>query len=317
MHWKMKAWQHKITALLPSDLSYSIAYALPRYAGRLRTLDPRPDLRGAVKLIGYIRSAGGQVEGSTFLEIGTGRRLNIPLALWLCGAQRILTVELNPYLKLEMVSEDIEFIRAHEAEIREIFGIEADASVFKERIARLVRGQWETQQILHELNIEYRVGDASRLNDVASHSIDHHISFAVLEHIPKPVMESILREGKRVLSPAGLFVHLIDMSDHFSHIDPGISAINFLQFEPPEWDFWANNRYHYHNRLRYPDYLESFRRAGLQIVSEVKLTDDRSLKRLQNGFNVATRFRAHSPEINAITTLQIVAKAACGNLLPK
>ena len=31
----------------------------------------------------------------------------MPIGLWVCGAQRILTVDLNPYLKIELVRKDV------------------------------------------------------------------------------------------------------------------------------------------------------------------------------------------------------------------
>lgn len=309
MHWRLKALQHKVIAWFPSDLSYAISYALPRYIGRLRELDPTSDLTGAVKLIDHILSSGGTVEGKTFLEVGTGRRLNIPLALWLCGAEKIHTVELNPYLKTELVMADIAFMRSHQEAVLAIFGEKSKIGIFQERWKKLLSWQDEAA-LLEMLNVHYRVGDAARLTDLADASIDYHISFAVLEHIPKPVMIAILKEGARLLKPGGMFVHLVDMSDHFSHIDPNISTVHFLQFEQGTWDFWADNPYHYHNRLRYPEYLDAISQAGLEIDRQLTMTDDKALTLLRDGFPVASQFRQYPPEVNAITTFQFVAKRA-------
>ena len=38
-----------------------------------------------------------------------------------------------------------------------------------------------------------------------------------------------------MLSPQGLALYYIDLSDHFSHDDHSISAINFLQFSDEQW----------------------------------------------------------------------------------
>jgi hypothetical protein len=66
--------------------------------------------------------------------------------------------------------------------------------------------------------------------------------------------EKIINEGNRILSEEGLFVHLIDCSDHFSHNDKSISRINFLQYNVTQWNKLAGNRYVYVNRLRHDDF---------------------------------------------------------------
>ncbi|MFM6005613.1 MAG: methyltransferase domain-containing protein, partial [Sphaerospermopsis kisseleviana] len=92
------------------------------------------------------------------------------------------------------------------------------------------------QDLLQFINVDYIApGDASELS-IPSNSIDFHTSYTVFEHIPPDIIKAIIKEGKRVLKSNGLFVHKIDYSDHFSHSDKSISAINFLQFSDSEWN---------------------------------------------------------------------------------
>jgi SAM-dependent methyltransferase len=132
--------------------------------------------------------------------------------------------------------------------------------------------------------------DASHLA-IPSRSIDLHVSFTVLEHIPPDALASILKEARRVLAPGGLLLHIIDPSDHFSHDDGSITAVNFLQFSDREWASLAANRFMFHNRLRAYEYVELFTRAGVRIVGRREALDERSLKALQNGFSLDERFR--------------------------
>jgi predicted RNA methylase len=51
------------------------------------------------------------VTGRTVLEVGTGHMVDLPIGMWLCGAERVITVDLNPYLSRELVSEARTFVR--------------------------------------------------------------------------------------------------------------------------------------------------------------------------------------------------------------
>jgi len=157
------------------------------------------------------------------------------------------------------------------------------------------------------MHIRYQApGDAAHL-DLPAGSTDYHVSFTVLEHIPPGVLQSILLEGKRVLKRDGLFIHTVDLSDHFAHSDGSISAINFLQFSEKEWMRYAGNRYMYHNRLRVDDYVDLFEAAGLQVLCIGSSTDARALKELGSGFVLDRRFAAKSAEKNATVHMQVVA----------
>jgi hypothetical protein len=103
MKWKRKSRIASLIAKLPSSLSYTTYYFFQRYFGGLGKYDPASRLATGIKVARYIHQQGQIIDDKTFLEIGTGPKLNLPLALWLLGASRIITVDLNPYLKAEPV----------------------------------------------------------------------------------------------------------------------------------------------------------------------------------------------------------------------
>ena len=129
----------------------------------------------------------------------------------------------------------------------------------------------------------------------------------MLEHIPPEVLSKILGEANRVLRDDGLFVHCIDFSDHFSHSDRSISAINFLQFGEDEWAKFAGNRYMYQNRLRIDDFNCLARNAGLEIISVEAEVDPTSVAVLEGGFPLNERFRGKSVDVNATANAWVVA----------
>lgn len=311
MNWKLKAFIQNTIAMLPSALSYRLYYLVQRRFGGLRSPDPSSRLQAAAEILARIEQQGHAADSMAFLEIGTGPRVIVPIALWLCGASEIISVDLNPYLRTELVARDIAYIRHHRQEIQTLFQPYASAALFRERLARLemVEGM-RLDDLLDMMHIRYQAPQDAAHLDLPAHSLDHHISFTVLEHIPPGALRSILLEGRRVLKRDGLFVHTVDLSDHFAHSDESISAVNFLQFSEEEWARHAGNRYMYHNRLRIDDYVDLFEAAGLEILWLGSRTDSRALKELRDGFVVDQRFKAKSAETNATTYMQVVASSS-------
>ena len=125
------------------------------------------------------------------------------------------------------------------------------------------------------------------------------------QHPPDGIRE-LLDEARRVLRESGLLVHIIDPSDHFSHSDDSISAVNFLQFSEAEWDRLAGNRFMYQNRLRAQDYFDLFKGAGVTLLRTEKTVDAESLAALRNGFRADRRFEKMSPEELATTRVCIM-----------
>ncbi|HEX8455711.1 MAG TPA: methyltransferase domain-containing protein [Pyrinomonadaceae bacterium] len=310
MNWQRKARIQNLIARLP--LSNALYYAMQRSMGSLRAgrTNPVEYFEAARRAVAWIRSVGRDVEGMRFLEVGTGRNVNLPTALWLCGAASVTTVDLNPYLSSALVFESNEYVRRNEGEVLEAFGAEAERPQFRERLDRLLTFKGDLAALLGLMNVRYLPrADAARL-PLADASIDAHVSFAVFEHIPAPDLERILAEARRVLADDGLLVHIIDPSDHFSHDDGSITAVNFLQFGAREWERLAGNQFMYHNRLRAFEYLELFARAGVRIIEQKQTIDEPSLRALKNGFPLHAEFQHVPAEQLAVRSLNVLATFA-------
>nr|NIV33804.1 hypothetical protein [Anaerolineae bacterium] len=166
MNWKRKAFIQNAIAKLPSDLSYRLYYFVQRRFGGLRRPYPFSRLRATAEILARIREQGRSAESRAFLEVGTGPRLNLPIALWLCGASEIWTVDLNPYLRPELVAEDVAYIRRHRQEIQALFQPYASPSLFRERLARLETAEgMRLDGLLDMMHIRYHApGDAAQLD---------------------------------------------------------------------------------------------------------------------------------------------------------
>jgi SAM-dependent methyltransferase len=310
VNWKWKARVQNAVAALP--LSEQIYYAMQRTVGSLKPgrSNPLEWFDAARTMVQWIEKAGQEVRGKRFLEVGTGRNVNVPLALWLSGANEVVTVDLNSYLSAALVRETIEFVRQKRDEVVKTFGAQSEDGLFQERLEKLTRFQGDTRELLQLAHIRYvSPADATRL-DFPDRSFDFHISHAVFEHIPAEAIRGILKEARRLLQPRGVLMHIIDPSDHFAHDDASITAINFLQFSEREWQRLAGNKFMYHNRLRAFEYKQLFEQAGARILRYKDAVDEPSLRVLRNGFQLDDRFRQVAAEELAVSSLIMVGSFA-------
>ena len=282
MKWYLKAAVQNAVAALPEGLSHATYYALQRRFGGLRDISVEDKLRQGIEVARVAGESGFSLRDARVLEVGTGRRLNLPLSLWLQGAGSTVTVDLNPYLRPELVHEDLCQVRDEQERVKQLFG----ASLDHDRLRRLVAlaDDFDLDRLLETCSIRYlSPADASRLDDLADGSIDLHVSYEVFEHIPGDVLEAILREGGRLASDRGLLVHYIDFSDHFSHSDDSIGPVNFLKFNERTFRLLAGNRYMYMNRLQIDDMLELYARAGQKVLRQLSEPCTDTARQLREG----------------------------------
>ena len=311
MHWTLKARIQNVAARLPPRLGNNVYYIAQRRFGGLRSACPKSRLQAGLDVVCLIEKERRTVSGTTVLEIGTGHQINLPIALWLCGADQVITIDLNRYLKAELVRRDLSYIEDHTDEIVSLFGERASEPVFQRRLAVLLqRKTWNLSQLLESMNIRYLApADAARL-DLEKHSVDYHVSYTVLEHIAPETLIRIFREGKRVIRASGLFIHCIDFSDHFAHSDSSISSVNFLQFSEEEWTRIANNRFMYHNRLRVDEFRALLDESDLDVIKMDRRVDEQAKQILEdNSLLLNTRFRGRTSEVNATSHAWVVARA--------
>ncbi len=235
MHWKLKATIQKLVSFLPSSTSYEVYYWIQRHFGGLRRVNSSGSLLGGIETWTKIQKQGRSPSGKVFLEVGTGRVPLVPLAYWLMGAESTVTIDLNPYLKEELLEQHLWYITQNKEKILHLFGSLIDRGRFNNLLHFANKTKLSASEFLDLCRIVYIApGDAANTNLPEQH-IDFHTSYTVFEHIPPEVLVGILKEGNRIIKSNGLFVHRIDYADHFSYFDKGISAINFLQYSDYEW----------------------------------------------------------------------------------
>ena len=307
MNWKLKAAIQRSCAALPAGQE-AVYYSLQRIFGSLRRpVNPIPMWEEAVSIVSDLQAAGFDIHGARVMEIGTGRRLDMPIGLFLCGAASILTVDLHRYLKPDLALQSLRTLAEHREKLRALFLRVTGAAELDERMESLIRAA-TFQEFLAAARIEYRSpADAAHM-DLPDGGIDLQTSYTVFEHIPGPVLAAILREANRLLSKGGVACHHIDPSDHFSHEDPAISAIHFLRYSEAEWDRYAGNQFAYHNRLRTHQYRRIYEECGHEILQWKEIVDSRSLAEIRGGFPLHEEFRPLAPEILSTVVVRAISR---------
>ena len=113
-------------------------------------------------------------------------------------------------------------------------------------------------------NIDYKAPCAlESLKDI-NKKFDMCISTTALEHFTIDDLNKYLSDLKNVLTKDVLISSVVDYSDHYSHTDKNIGALNFLKYSEKNWEKY-NNSYLFQNRLRHQDYIKIIEESGYKI----------------------------------------------------
>ncbi|MBM3483761.1 MAG: methyltransferase domain-containing protein [Alphaproteobacteria bacterium] len=312
MQWRLKSLVQNAAALLPEQAGLAMYYLMQRSFGALRDYSPWRRTEAAIGIFDRIRRLDAEPVNATFFEVGTGRVPVVPLLLWLMGAKRTITVDLNRYLSTSLTLSAMRLLAAQQNELRGLLG----ERLVADRLASLEMqldsaARRPIAEVLSRVGIDYRAPSDAAHTGIVDKSIDFHISYTVLEHVSEASIRAILAEGRRILAPAGLAVHFIDYSDHFSHSDRSIDAVHFLRFEDRQWQALAGNRFMYANRLRDDDFLRIAREAGFDIEIHEPRTDTEILEKLgRRVLPLARRFRDKPDPVLATTHAWLVLRPA-------
>jgi SAM-dependent methyltransferase len=282
-------------------------YKLQRTFGSLSRPGPFWEmLKASADMISWLREAGIPLDNARTMEVGTGRRIDMPLGFYLCGAKSVDTYDLHSYLKSELVQQSIGILRGHPEKAIEILGGVTNPQEIAARLEKL-RSANDAASAMKAAAIRYHAPTDAATTGLPASSIDVQISYTVFEHIPGPVLRKILTEARRILSPNGVVLHHVDLSDHFWHEDPSLSPIHFLQFSDKDWDHHANNQFAYHNRLRVTQYRQIFEDCGFEILRGEETVHQASLESIKNGFPLDDQFKGTAPEVLACIVFRVLA----------
>jgi SAM-dependent methyltransferase len=270
--WVIKAVVQKTISFLP--YSHKVNYLFQRYITKGVILtdalfeDKLSHLRNHLHY--YMLHADGSKAVS--LEIGTGWYPIVPLGLYLSGFGKIYSIDISDLLRTDAVHETIaRYEQYHQSGRLAAYLPHIDMARF-ERMKALLAMHSPAHELLATLGIHVIIGDARQIA-LPDNSIDLINSNNTFEHIYPTILKDILVEFKRVLKPTGVMSHQIDMSDHFAHLDKGITIYNFLTFTDAQWAR-IDNDIQPQNRLRMIDHHRMYDALGLRVVDQIDRAGD-------------------------------------------
>lgn len=308
MHWRLKGTIQKLLGALPAG--ERLHYALQRRFGGLRRFHDEFALKihDWILMAGHLRSVGRNISGARFLEIGTGWYPTFPFALYLAGANRVHTYDLNPLVKPELVRACADALTHHVDDIAGNAGVDPDQ--VRARHAKLVaRLAKDPAADLHHATggvVAYHAPANAADTGLAQGQVDVVFSNSVLEHVAPEVVPALYREARRVLGPGGIMFHSVNCGDHYAYRDPRISQLNYLRYSERRWRFW-NNAFLYQNRMRAHEFVEAASATGFDILLDTTTPTPEQLQALAD-IKVHRQFAHLAAERLCPTTVDFIAR---------
>jgi hypothetical protein len=307
MDWRIKGAIQKVLGVLPAG--EKVHYWLQKSVGGLRRFDAECDakLEDFRIMIGHLRNAGVQLSSARYLEVGTGWYPTFPYCLYLLGAPRVETFDLNRYLKPELVSAMVERVRGKLAMLADAG--DCDPALVTERYGKLSRkvAAGASLEEATEGVVRYHAPADAAKTGLGPGSVDVVFSNSVLEHVPGPVIEAMFAESMRILPPGGLMFHSVNCGDHYAYADRKIHQLHYLQFSDEQWTKLWDNAFLYQNRLRAADFTSMAKAEGFAIELDTSRPHPNRLRQLDT-ITVHPRFARYSREQLAITSIDFIAR---------
>jgi len=267
--WMLKAIVQKSISFLPQK--NKINYFFQKYVTKgveLNEIYFTKKLTVAKEHLTYLQKHKVLNEVSS-LELGSGWYPIVPLSLYLCGAKQILTIDLSAHLTKAFLIKTFEKFFEWEANGKLYNYLPAinEARWNQFRSVYANKDDYTLNELLSNLKITAMVGDARKIA-LPDHSIDFICSNNTFEHIYPDILAPILTEFKRLIKLDGLMSHLIDMSDHFAHLDKTISIYNFLRFTEKQWN-WIDNSIQPQNRMRFRQYQQMYLQLNIPFDTHI------------------------------------------------
>ena len=306
MDWRLKGAIQKVLGVVPGG--DRIHLLLQRRGGGLADFGRECDIKvdDWRLMMGHLRNARIPVAGSRFLEMGTGWYPTFPFCLYLAGAARVHTVDLNRHLEVPLVEQLAERLAAHVSLIAREAGREHDEVAAQQVALAAALARGATLETATGSVIDYRAPADAAATGLPDATVDVVFSNSVLEHVPGPVIEACFTEAMRILRPGGIVFHSVNCGDHYAYADRSINQLHYLQYTESEWSKW-NNAFLYQNRLRAADFTAMARAAGFTIEIDTSRPSKERLAQLEK-IEVAECFARYPREQLAITSIDFVGR---------
>jgi hypothetical protein len=266
---------------LPSRLGYFIYHKIQNPSLKNIETKIKPNQASLRKIKQVLTSQNIDLETQTILEIGSGW---YPILAFLFKAElkvnKIITYDINKHYSKQKVEQ--------------------------------------TEK--HFKNIDYKINEEDPFNlpnfieyhpqtDLTTTGIDKSVNFVysrfVLEHVkPKDIL-NMHQKFRTELNDDIKILHLISPSDHRAYSDNSLSYYDFLKYSQAEWNN-IQTKFDYHNRLRLPEYLYIFKKAGFKV----SYIDHDRVEKNSDKYKMFKALKLH-PDYQKFSEEEILAGSIC------
>jgi len=233
----------KILDRLPSSLGYAIYHAVQERMTGSFAAKFEANSKSFHALVKMLNESGLDFTNKNILEIGSGWMPLMPYHLKVDGkCASVFTYDINDHYNNKYIDE----LNAQYAKDGKLnFDVSSES--------------------LHVPTfIEYHPFSNVITADLPE-KVDIIFSRFVLEHVtPEDLLAMHVRFSEKYGNEV-IILHLISPSDHRAFSDSSLSHYDFLQYSEEEWNR-IQTKFDYHNRLRLPQYLSIFEKAGMQLI---------------------------------------------------
>ena len=303
MNWKLKA--HALALLSRAPGGRKAYHFLQRSLGTNRP-DTAEYVKRALEIVEMIRDAGGNPRQGIYFEIGTGWRPFLPFILYLVGAEKVISFDVNPWLNQDYAFQTYHALEEQLPCIAD--RLDLDLSELRKRYEDASQAR-DLPALLRAFHMDYRCPGDARRTALPDQSVDFVCSSNVLQHVPPGVLRDVHKESFRILRPGGLAAHRCCLSDNFSHADQSITAAHFLRFSQRQWYWMGGSGLAYQNRLRAVEVCQLLEETGFSVVNDRVRVDARSLEAIQSGrLQIHEDFARFTPDQLAASYLWLVGR---------
>ncbi len=247
MNHKTKSFIFKTLDVLPNTLGYGIYHQLQKFLNRNSVnVKIKSNDRSFKEALEILKKQNIEVEDTTILELGSGWAPIIPYFFtYFAKANCVVTYDINEHYDAKTINKLNAYYKSN-------YAIEIAAESGKYALPDKVTYYPKTN--LADENLQ------------GNEPVDLVFSRFVLEHIPPEDLLKIHQNFAKILPKSAYILHMISPSDHRAYTDKSLSYYDFLKYSKEDWKK-QHTKFDYHNRLRLPDYVDIFKKAGYEIVS--------------------------------------------------
>jgi SAM-dependent methyltransferase len=152
--------------------------------------------------------------------------------------------------------------------------LDAARSARAHKLLQVIAKAHSFDEIYRAFGFRYVVDPNGTLKQFQGEAFSVIFSLNVFEHIHRAILPEFIQDLHRLLKPGGYSIQSINLGDHLAYYDATVSQKNYLRYSDKVWRRFFENDVQYINRVQRPEWLELFRKAGLELVEEIAVSTD-------------------------------------------